>query len=129
MELHVTSAYATALAVVFIALSVRTLRLRRELRIGIGVADNERLLRATRAHGNFAEYVPLTLLLILLLDLQGAPHLLLHGLGASLSIGRVVHAYGVSHSPGNYRYRVTGMALTFIALGGAASALLALALG
>ena len=47
--------YATALALFFFALSVRTLRLRRDLRIGIGDAGNETMLRAIRVHANFAE--------------------------------------------------------------------------
>jgi uncharacterized membrane protein YecN with MAPEG domain len=98
--------------------------LRRSLKIGIGTGGSEPLLRASRAHGNFAEYVPLTLVLTVLLELQSAPQLLLHLLCAALSCGRIVHAYGVSRSPENYVYRVVGMALTFSALGGAAIALL-----
>jgi uncharacterized membrane protein YecN with MAPEG domain len=47
--------YAALLALLFIALSVRTLRLRATLRIAIGDGGNERLLRASRVHGNFAE--------------------------------------------------------------------------
>ena len=129
MEIPVTSLYSAALAAVFIVLSVRTLLLRHELKIGIGAGGNERLLRATRAHGNFAEYVPLTLLLVVLLELQSAPDALLHVFCASLLAGRIVHAYGVSRSPEQYGYRVAGMGLTFSALGGAALALLVVVLG
>lgn len=124
MAMQITSLYGAALAAVFIVLSVRTLVLRRALKIGIGTGSNERLLRATRAHGNFAEYVPLTLVLVVLLELQSAPQALLYVLCTSLFIGRIVHAYGVSRSPENYAYRVTGMVLTLSALGGAAAALL-----
>ena len=123
MTLQVTSLYAPILAAIYIVLSVRTLALRRALKIGIGTGGSERLLRASRAHGNFAEYVPLTLILVVLLELQSAPHAPLHLLCASLSCGRIVHAYGLSRSPENYVYRVTGMVLTLSALGGAAIAL------
>ena len=55
--------YAALLAVIFVALSVRTLLLRRRLGIAIGDGDDPRMLRAMRAHANFAEYVPFSLLL------------------------------------------------------------------
>lgn len=127
MPPHITALYAAALALLFFALSVRTLRLRRALKIGIGDAGNEAMLRASRVHANFAEYVPLTLLLALLLELSQAPSLLVHAIGTCLVIGRTLHAYGLSQSPEDFRYRVLGMALTFTALVGAAVALLALA--
>lgn len=58
--------YASILALLFVALSVRTLRLRHRLKIGIGDAGNTQMLRAMRVHSNFAEYVPLSLLLLYL---------------------------------------------------------------
>jgi uncharacterized membrane protein YecN with MAPEG domain len=33
-----------------------------------------------------------------------------------LLIGRVLHAFGISQAEENYRFRVAGMALTFVAL-------------
>jgi uncharacterized membrane protein YecN with MAPEG domain len=76
MSLPVTSTYAALLALLFIALSVRTVRLRATLKIALGDGGNERLLRANRVHGNFAEYVPITLLVSLLLEIGGALGLL-----------------------------------------------------
>jgi uncharacterized membrane protein YecN with MAPEG domain len=118
--------YAALLALLFIALSVRTLRLRATLRIAIGDGGDERLLRASRVHGNFAEYVPITLLISLLLELGGAPMPLVHAVGLCLLVGRVVHALGVSRSPEQLPIRVVGMVFTFSALGGGAFGLLAL---
>jgi uncharacterized membrane protein YecN with MAPEG domain len=54
-----------------IALSVRTVRMRRHLKIAIGDAGNHAMLRAMRVHSNSAEYVPLTLLLIFLSTRMG----------------------------------------------------------
>ena len=47
-------------------------------------------------------------------DLRGAVFylLLLASLGLALLIGRALHAWGVSRSPEDFRYRVAGMALT-----------------
>lgn len=122
--MYVTPFYAALLALLYFLLSVRTVRLRRKLRIAIGDAGNEHMLRAMRVHGNFVEYTPFSLLLILMLELQGAHFLLIHVLCICLLLGRAAHAYGVSETQENYRYRVLGMALTFGALVGTAACLL-----
>jgi len=62
--MHIVPLYAALLALIFVALSVRTLRMRRRLRIAVGDGGDTALLRAMRVHANFAEYVPLSLLLI-----------------------------------------------------------------
>jgi len=108
--------YAAILAILFVALSVRTLLLRRSLKIGIGDAGNARMLRAMRVHSNFAEYVPLCLILLCLAELQGARPVLVHCLGICLLLGRLSHAYGVSQANENYNFRVAGMAMTFTVL-------------
>jgi len=113
---HVVLLYAAVLALFFVGLSVRTLRLRRRLRIAIGDAGNESMLRAMRVHANFAEYIPLSLLLLYLVDVTGASSLVVHALGASIVLGRLSHAYGVSQVRENYVFRVAGMALTFTPL-------------
>lgn len=122
--MHVTPFYAAALALLFIALSVRTLRLRRALRVGLGDQGEPQILRAMRVHANFTQYVPLTLVLTLMLELQGASAAPVHFLCACLVVGRISHALGVSREPEDYRFRVFGMAMTFTALGGAAVTLL-----
>jgi uncharacterized membrane protein YecN with MAPEG domain len=108
----VVSLYAALLAIVFVVLSVRTLRMRRRLRIAIGDAGNETMLRAMRAHSNFAEYVPLSLLLIYFVEQSGANPRFVHALGLCVLVGRVLHAVGVSRTDERYAYRVVGMALT-----------------
>ena len=115
-----TSFYAALLALFFVALSARTIRMRRHFGIALGSADNNDLLRATRVHANFAEYTPLALLLILMLEIQGAPLAFVHILGVSLISGRLIHAQGVSQTNENTKYRVAGMVLTFTTIGSAA---------
>lgn len=108
----VTALYAAALAVLFVVLSWRALRIRRKLRIGIGDAGNPSMLRAMRVHANFAEYVPFCLGMMCLAELQAAPAWLVHGLGASLVLARVIHSFGVSQMKENVMFRVFGIALT-----------------
>ena len=114
--MHILPPYAALLALIFVLLSVRTLRLRKQLRIGIGDGGNPQLLRAMRVHSNFAEYVPLSLVLLLLVEGQGAPALLVHGLCLGLLVGRAAHAFGVSQPKEDFRFRVLGMVLTFAVL-------------
>jgi uncharacterized protein len=108
-----TPLYAALLSLLFIALSVRTIRLRRRHRIAVGDGDNAELRRAIRVHANFAEYAPLALLLVFFVEADGAPGLWVHLLGIALLCGRALHAWGVSQPQENFRYRVSGMMLTF----------------
>lgn len=108
--------YAALLGFLFFYLSIRTIGLRRRLKIGIGVHENDEMLRGMRVHSNFSEYVPITLLLIYLVEVQGGHPWLIHALGALLLIGRSVHAYGVSQMNEKFVFRVSGMAMTFTAL-------------
>jgi uncharacterized protein len=109
----ITPFYAALLALIFLILSIRTLRMRRALAIAVGDAGNAQMLRAMRVHANFAEYVPLALILFYFTELHGAPMMLNHLLGAGLLIGRLSHAFGVAAVKENYRYRIFGMASTF----------------
>lgn len=94
--MHVVFLYAALLALIFVALSIRTLLMRRRLQIAIGDAGNQSMLRSMRVHANFAEYVPLSLLLIFFVESSGANPVLVHALGMSIVAGRISHAFGVS---------------------------------
>ena len=69
----ITGGYAALLALLYLALSGLVIRQRLRHGVPIGLGEAEGLLRASRAHGNFAEYVPFALVLILLLEQGGAP--------------------------------------------------------
>lgn len=124
--MQTVSLYAALLALLYVVLSVRTLQLRRRLRIAIGDAGSTEMLRAMRVHSNFAEYVPLSLLLVYFTELSDAPSVLVHALGVCLLVGRLSHAFGVSQPKENFKFRVFGMALTFTALGVSSAYLLLL---
>jgi uncharacterized membrane protein YecN with MAPEG domain len=110
--MHITSFYASLLALFFVGLSVRTLLIRRKLRVAVGDAGNVQLLRASRVHANFAEYVPLSILLLGLCEAQGIATAVLHVAFASLVVARVAHAYGVSQVQEPFGFRVFGVAVT-----------------
>ena len=127
--MYVTPLYAALLGLLFVALSVRALLMRRRLRIAVGDGGNKQMLRAMRVHANFAEYVPISLLLIFMFEVAGAPRALLHALCVCLVLGRLSHAFGVANVAEDYRYRVFGMTMTFTALLGGAGGLLVMYAG
>lgn len=57
--MRIVPLYAGVLTLFFMALSVRTIRLRGRLGIVIGPGEDASLQCAIRVHANFAEYVPL----------------------------------------------------------------------
>lgn len=124
MMLAVVPIYAALLALLFVFLGVRVIRQRGRARVGLGDGGDRALARAIRVHGNFAEYVPLALLLLAFAELGGAAAWLVHLGGALLLAGRLAHAYGVSQEAEDLRLRVAGMALTFTVLVGTALVLL-----
>ncbi len=120
MPVVITPVIAAILTFLFIALSARVILMRGGSKILIGDGGDRTIQRRMRVHSNFAEYVPLALVLLLLLELQGVAPWLLWALGGMLVGGRVIHAYGVSQEPEPTRLRIAGMALTFTALAGSA---------
>ena len=67
----IISSYAALLALYYIYLSVNVIKIRKAEGISLGNGSNTALERATRAHGNFIEYVPISLILVFLLEYQG----------------------------------------------------------
>ncbi len=114
--MNVTLLYAGLLALLLLVLSWQVVRLRRSLRIGLGDGGNADLQRATRVHGNFLEYTPITLLLIALLEYDGLASLWLHAAGAALLVFRGLHAFGLSRSTGTSFGRFAGTLGTWVLL-------------
>ena len=111
-----TSVYATLLAFLFLVLSFRVMAGRRQWRIGFGDGNNEALKRRIRAQGNFVEYTPIALILMALLELQGAGGFVLNLIGLLLLAGRLAHAIGISRMPEDRRLRTAGVVFTILAM-------------
>ncbi len=126
--MNIIPLYAALLALLFIYSSAQTIKVRRRVRVAVGDGGNSEMLRAMRVHANFAEYVPFTLVLLGMLELQASPAWVLHALGVLLLVARCSHAYCVSQSDENFRFRVLGMMGTFSTMGTAAVLLVVLPL-
>lgn len=110
-----TPLYAGLLALLYLLLSYRIIVLRGQ-GVSFGDGGNPVLLRRIRAHGNFSEYVPLILILIGILELSHLPNILLHVLGITLVIARLLHGYALSFKESFKFGRFWGTALTFMLL-------------
>ena len=113
---RITALYAGVLAILIVVLASRVVRVRQTTAIGLGDGSNAVLLRRIRIHGNAVENIPIGLLLMLILEVNGASAILLHGLGLSLTLGRFAHAQGLSGSPGASAGRVAGTTLSWISI-------------
>ena len=99
---------------IFIALSINAAFTRRKSGLAVGEADNETLLRAVRAHGNFIEYTPMFLISLFLIDhvSKNCEYILV--IGSGFILGRISHATSMFLKKGILR--ITGMFLTFTPL-------------
>src|SRR5277367_2948959 len=91
----VTALYAGLLGIIAVGVAFPPGMMRGKLNISVGDGGNPALLLAMRRHANFAEWVPLALILIALLELNGVSTRAIHALGAALVIARLLHAFGL----------------------------------
>lgn len=112
----ITALYAALLTLLFITLSANVVVKRRSHRVSLGDGGLPDMRHAIRAHGNFTEYAPLGLVILALVELRGAPFWQIHGVGAALLTGRLLHAYGLTRQQEVNAPRVVGMVLTFTSL-------------
>jgi len=110
--MNVTPLYAGILAIVFFTLSLRVIAVRG--RVSLGDGGDPVVLRRMRGHANFAEYVPLILLMMGFLEFNQVPAALLHGMGLTLVAARLLHGYALSFAQKFVFGRFVG---TFLTLG------------
>ena len=96
-----TLIFATILSSFMILLSLRVLDLRgspvtKFLHKPNRVVDDKILQRSIRGHGNLVEYAPLFLILMLVLELSGAPQMQLYFSGIIFTLGRLMHGIAFS---------------------------------
>jgi len=119
----VTPLYAGLLALLFAVLSFRVIAVRS--RVSLGDGGDPLVLRRMRGHANFAEYVPLILLMMAMLELGHASTYFLHGLGIALVVARLLHGYALSFTEKFKfgRFWGTGLTITTLVVAGIACVL------
>ena len=121
----IVPAYAAIFALIFTFLSARTIRIRRSQKVAVGTGGNLLLERAVRVHGNFAEYVPISLIVLGFDEARLVSPIILHVLCITLLVGRIIHAVGVAQTKENFKLRVAAMVLTLTTMAVASVVLLA----
>jgi uncharacterized membrane protein YecN with MAPEG domain len=109
----ITLLYAGLCALLVLVLATRVAHWRLTHKIGLGDGGDRELLKRVRAHGNAVEYLPLCLILLGGMELNGYPSRLIHGFGIALLFSRVAHAWGVSRNAGTSAGRLGGIVVTW----------------
>ncbi len=112
--LTITSWAAAFLTVFYIVISMRVGLARNKNRISLGDGNVKEMTILIRAHGNFAEYVPLALVLLMLCELKAANYQAIMIAAILLCIGRVIHYFGLTK--GQLPFRIAGMLGTMASL-------------
>jgi uncharacterized membrane protein YecN with MAPEG domain len=113
---HAAALWAGLLVLLLLVLSMLVVRQRQRHQVAIGDGGVDEVVRAARAFGNAAEYIPAGLGALAVLALAGARPLVVHGVGLLLLLGRLAHAWGLSTSAGMSLGRSAGMVMTWLAL-------------
>ena len=110
----ITMLYAGLCTLLVIALALRVVVWRRRHKIGIGDGGNHDLQRCVRAHANAVENMPLALILLGGMELNGYDATMVHGFGAVLFLSRLAHAVALSRSSGASFGRFFGSLFTWL---------------
>ncbi len=116
MTLSTTGLYLSLLGLLYIVLAYRIIKLRYYFKTGIGDGGHKPLEQAIRVHANFSEYTPMVMLLFACAEMNGSHAFLLHVVGASFFIGRIMHGIAITQTQGPSTFRTWGMMSSFVAL-------------
>jgi uncharacterized protein len=106
--LPITALYAIPLGIIFIVLLFQVIVRRSAISLSIGDGGDASLHERIRRHGNFVEWVPMVMILMLLAEAQGTGAMWLHVSGALLTIGRVLHPLGLKADVPTHPLRIAG---------------------
>jgi uncharacterized membrane protein YecN with MAPEG domain len=109
----ITALYGALNALFNIYLANNVSTARKVHKVSLGDSDHPKMLVAIRAHGNNAEFVPLAIIVMLLLEMCGADRVVLHIYGGLLLAARVAHWIGLPRKSPNV-FRFTGVAATWV---------------
>lgn len=108
--------YTALCLILMLALKINVGRVRAKEKVMFGDGGKEPVQRAQRVQGNAVEDVPVTLVGLVGLALLSAPVWLVHALGATLFLARVLHAVGLGGSSGGSPGRMWGTLLSLIVM-------------
>ena len=110
--LKLTAIYAAILTFVYVKLALNVINLRHQNKVSLGDGGREDLQQAIRSHGNFAEYVPLGLILLGCLEANHIHWTIVLLLGGLFTTGRLYYAKAFLETIPNMELREKGMKYT-----------------
>lgn len=121
----IAAIYAGLSGLMLVYLSISVIKTRMAAQIAFGDQQHRPLQQRCRAHGNFIEYTPIFLLLLVLAEMHQLSVYAVHMLGLMFLAGRISHAYSLIHVEtltesgaveGSITFRQAGMVLSFMAI-------------
>lgn len=109
----ITPLFAAMFGFIYIALAANVVRYRFGKNIPLGDQGDTTIERAIRAHANFIEYVPMSLLIFYFLEILSLSGQLVFFLASTLLIARVCHIVGMLNPKEWLVLRKFGAAATF----------------
>ena len=106
--MEITLLYTSLITILAIFLAFKVGITRGKTNTLLGEGDSSDLLQSIRSHGKLTDSAPITLILLLLLEMQSVADWKLHLIGSSFFLFRILHAYGISISRESTPYRVIG---------------------
>jgi uncharacterized protein len=119
MTLPVTAFVAAICAIMLLITAIDTVRQRMRAKAPFGDNADQKLISASRSHGNLAEHAPIVILLLAFLEMSRANHIALMSIGAFFLAGRVAHIFGL-YTPMSTKPplpRSIGVIVTWLTLG------------
>jgi uncharacterized membrane protein YecN with MAPEG domain len=111
----ITPVYAGFFGIMLVMLSWRVVKLRRKYDSSkMKESGHNELTAAVRAQGNLIEYLPISLLLMWMLETMQFSGWIVHGLGILLVVARLMHVHGLNEPSGNGAGRKLGTRLTWL---------------
>jgi uncharacterized membrane protein YecN with MAPEG domain len=110
----ITAVYAAIFGLFAAALTINVIANRVRLKVEGGDGGVPKMAQAIRAHANFAEHVPLAIILIGLAEMTGVRAWVIYVLGGVLLVARVLSAVGLNRSLAGSMPRQAGAGLTIL---------------
>lgn len=115
--MSITLIAAGLIAIIHVILVFNVGWWRGKTKIHLGTGTSEPLMRAVRAHGNNAEYAPLLIILLGLLEFTDSNYYVVLSIGILSVLARALHGYGLGFTDGRIRFfRFAGTMLTVFTL-------------